>query len=184
MELKLEEEQETPGILLHAISGDHAPETMKVSGKIGSVPAMVLLDSGSSHNFISESLAQKLVLQPAQEKKIRVMVASGKRLSSKGRCFGVTIKPGSYVTQVDFYVLPLEGYDVLMGTHWLHTLGEILWDFAKLAMKFTSQGKEIILRGLSDRWVEGHELEKHTGKQRKGAILQLVAPTLGLFGYS
>nr|POF01502.1 hypothetical protein CFP56_45303 [Quercus suber] len=82
MELELEEEQETPGISLHAISGDHAPETMKVSGKIGSVPAMVLLDSGSSHNFISESLAQKLVLQPAQEKKIRVMVASGERLTS------------------------------------------------------------------------------------------------------
>nr|POF00120.1 hypothetical protein CFP56_19082 [Quercus suber] len=82
MELELEEEQETPSISLHAISGDHAPETMKVSGKIGSVPAMVLLDSGSSHNFISESLAQKLVLQPAQEKKIRVMVASGERLTN------------------------------------------------------------------------------------------------------
>ena len=30
MELELEEEQETPGISLHAISGDHVPETMKV----------------------------------------------------------------------------------------------------------------------------------------------------------
>ena len=178
MELELEEEQETPGISLHAISGDHAPETMKVSGKIGLVPAMVLLDSGSSHNFISESLAQKLVLQPAQEKKIRVMVASEERLTSKGRCFGVTIKLGSYVTQADFYILPLEGYDVVMGTHWLRTLGEILWDFAKLTMKFMSKGKEIILKGLFDRWVDGHELEKHTGKQPKGAILHLVATTL------
>ena len=58
------------------------------------------------------------------------MVASGERLTSKGRCFGVTIKLGSYVTQADFYILPLEGYDVVMGTHWLRTLGEILWDFA------------------------------------------------------
>ena len=98
MELELEEEQETPSISLHAITGDHTPETMKVSGKIGSISAMVLLDSSSSHNFISESLAQELVLQPAQEKKIRVMVASGERLTSKGRYFVVTIKLGSYVT--------------------------------------------------------------------------------------
>ena len=57
MELEQEEKQETPSISLHAISGDHVPETMKVSGKIRSVLAMVLLDLGSSYNFISESLA-------------------------------------------------------------------------------------------------------------------------------
>ena len=106
------------------------------------------------------------------------MVASSERLTSKGRCFGVTIKLGSYVTQADSYILPLEGYDAVMGTHWLRTLGEILWDFAKLTMKFMSQDKEIILKGLSDRWVEGHELERHTGKQPNGAILHMVAPTL------
>lgn len=70
----LEEETETPGISLHVMSGNIAPETMKVAGCIQAVSTTVLLDLGSSHNFVSESLAQKLELQPINSPKIRVMV--------------------------------------------------------------------------------------------------------------
>ena len=51
MEVEGPLEEEAPGISLHAISGGQAPESMKVVGSIESVPATVLLDSGSSHNF-------------------------------------------------------------------------------------------------------------------------------------
>ena len=35
-----------------------------------------------------------------------------------------------------FYVLSLAGYDVILGTQWLATLGLILWDFGALTMSF------------------------------------------------
>ncbi|KAJ0078243.1 hypothetical protein Patl1_36813 [Pistacia atlantica] len=35
-----------------------------------------------------------------------------------------------------FFILPFEGYDVVLGTQWLRTLGPIQWDFEKLQMKF------------------------------------------------
>jgi hypothetical protein len=34
----------------------------------------------------------------------------------------------------DFFVLPLPGYDVVLGTQWMATLGPILWDFAAFTM--------------------------------------------------
>ena len=56
------EELESLEIHLHAISGDHALNTMKVVGQVQETPMTVLLDSRSSHNFISESLACQLEL--------------------------------------------------------------------------------------------------------------------------
>lgn len=136
MDVESNDEPETPGISLHAISGGNSPNTMKVLGRIQVVSTMVLLDSGSSHNFISEGLARKLGLQPTKNQSICVMVASGDKLTSKGICAGIAIKLGMFLTHADFYILPLESYDVVMGTHCLRTLGEILWDFSKLIMKF------------------------------------------------
>lgn len=121
------EETETPGISLHTMSGNNALETMKVAGCIQAVSTTVLLDSGSSHNFVSESLAQKLELQPINGPKIRVMAASGEKLSSLGKCLGVDMKLGNFFTKANFYILTLEGYEVVLGTQWLRTLGEIMW---------------------------------------------------------
>lgn len=119
---------------------------------------MVLLDSGSTHNSVSEALAAKLGLQPIANKLVAVVVAFGEKLSSKGKCTRVTIKLGGFLTQADFYVLPLEGYEVIMENQWLRTLGEILWDFSKLTMKFRSPKGEVVLKGLSkpeDKVIDG-----------------------------
>jgi hypothetical protein len=35
---------------------------------------------------------------------------------------------------MDFYIIPLDGYDVVLGCEWLRTLGPIVWDFTKLSM--------------------------------------------------
>jgi hypothetical protein len=48
---------EIPKISVHAISGHNAPNTMQLKGRMQSIPMTILLDSGSSHNFISASFA-------------------------------------------------------------------------------------------------------------------------------
>ncbi|GMY23925.1 hypothetical protein FCV25MIE_19166 [Fagus crenata] len=121
MELEELEEIETPCISLHAMRGRDGPETMRVVGLIQAVPTTILLDSGSSHNFVSESLARKVQLHPVKGPRIRVMVASGEKLASKGKCVGVAVKLGKFQSQVDFFILPLEGYEAVLGTQWLRT---------------------------------------------------------------
>ena len=55
--------------------------------------------------------------------------------------FGVAQAP-MVLFIVDFFILRLEGYDVVLGTQCLRTLGPIQWDFERLMMAFTWGGKE------------------------------------------
>ena len=136
-------------ISLHVITGINSSKTLRVQGQIGNTFPIVLLDSGSTHNFISESLAIKLMLQSDLGQHVKVKLASEEKLVSRGRCTGVAIKLGNFFAKADFYILPLEGYEMVMGTQWLCTLGEIIWDFSKLIMRFVYDGREITLQGVS-----------------------------------
>lgn len=103
---------------------------MHVYGLIGKTISLVLIDSGSTHNFLSLALARLLGLQP-QEGRMEVMVASGERIRSPGRFEQVPLELQGWGFSVDFYILPLEGYGVVLGTQWLRIFGPILWDFKK-----------------------------------------------------
>lgn len=77
--------------------------------------------------------------------------------------------------QTDFYLLPLEGGDVVLGTQWLCTLGNIEYDFSKLLIKFELYDTIISLQGLKsteDTVVGDQEIHKLT--LTKGVLLKLV----------
>jgi len=59
------EEVYTLEVSLHAITGKDPTETMKTYERIGLSTFVVLIDSGSTHNFMSLPLARGLKLQPA-----------------------------------------------------------------------------------------------------------------------
>ena len=51
--------EESPLFSLHAIAGVRFTDTMQLGVDLGGTSLIALLDSGSSHNFISESAAQR-----------------------------------------------------------------------------------------------------------------------------
>ncbi|KAJ7957493.1 Ty3/gypsy retrotransposon protein [Quillaja saponaria] len=53
---------EFAAISLHAILGKQTASTMKLQGKVGKRDVLILVDSGSTHNFVSESIVQELHL--------------------------------------------------------------------------------------------------------------------------
>ncbi|KAI9182262.1 hypothetical protein LWI28_023696 [Acer negundo] len=145
-------------------------------------PRFVKLDfprfKGEEDITSCEVLAKKVGLQPVQGGQFEVMVASGERLSSQGKCKCVTLLLQGIPVSVDFYLLPLEGYDIVLGTQWLRTLGPIWWDFAKLQMKFKVAEADVILQGEScpaDQIVGELKFIKEARKGYKGMLFQLFS---------
>ncbi|KAL5768772.1 hypothetical protein ACOSP7_015317 [Xanthoceras sorbifolium] len=134
----------------HAIARLRAPKTMQVGGSLQSKSVTVLIDSGNTYNFISESAARRVGLQPKTEGKMEVMVASGEKLNCPDKCSNVQLKLQRIPIVAEFFILPLEGYDIVMGTQWLQTLGPIQWDFSKLYMTFCLNGRKVTLQGLNN----------------------------------
>jgi uncharacterized coiled-coil protein SlyX len=152
-----------PEISLHAIAGATNPETMRVTGYYHNKPLYILLDSGSTHNFLDPSVASKLNLPISCKTSFDVMVANGDRLYSEGQCQNIFIAIQGVPVTSDFYLLSLGGYDAVLGAHWLQTLGPILWDFSKLTMEFCYQGKTYRLAGIPTKELSVlscHKLEK------------------------
>lgn len=164
---------QAPEISLHAMAGMHSSDTMRVMGSLRNKKVSVLVDTGSTHNFVCQQMAAKVGLQPTSKGGLEVMVASGERLSSSGKCSNTQLILQGTPLFVDFYILPLEGYDVVLGTQWLSTLGPIEWDFSKMEMTFKVNGKEVTLRGLSsptNKIVSSPKILRET-KKNKGVML-------------
>jgi hypothetical protein len=64
-----------------ALSGVVAPRTMFMSGVIQDIPVCILVDSGSSHTFVSADIAAKLTGVSPVLSPIVVQVANGAVLS-------------------------------------------------------------------------------------------------------
>lgn len=53
---------------------------MKVRGKIGQHQVTLLIDSGSTHNFLNSKIAYKLGLFINSARKFKVVVANGEKI--------------------------------------------------------------------------------------------------------
>ncbi|KAH9794628.1 hypothetical protein KPL71_004958 [Citrus sinensis] len=64
-EVKQDTSESIPEISYHAIAGTKHPQTIRVLGKLKNKDIMVLVDGGSTHNFIDQSIVSKFGLPVA-----------------------------------------------------------------------------------------------------------------------
>ena len=83
---------------------------------------------------------------------------------------------GEYVLTSPMLSIPMGGADVVLGVQWLQSLGTIAFNFQELFMKFSMEGKEVVLRGISGKpgnIISSNGMTKLLKKERKGVIAQL-----------
>jgi len=75
-------------------------------------------------------------------------VANGERVACPGVIRNALFSIDNTAFNTDLFVMPLAGYDLVLGTRWLGTLGPIVWDFATRSMSFQRHGRTICWSGV------------------------------------
>jgi predicted aspartyl protease len=152
LELESAEDEELdnaqPLISLNAITGILATETMRLQVHLLDTVMEALVDSGSTHSFISLETASRLHLQPDYSLGIQIMVANGDRVVSTGICRGIHIFINNEEFVLDFFIIPLAGYEMVLGVQWMHMLGPILWDFGRAQMSCWRDDHRVVWQGV------------------------------------
>ncbi|GAV64995.1 RVP_2 domain-containing protein [Cephalotus follicularis] len=131
------------------MAGQHSPKSIRITGVYLEHKLHVLIDNGSTHNFIQERIAQKLNMAVVPCKPFKVLVGNGEAIYCTKQCKGIKLQLQDIDFVYDLYVLPFKGSDIVLGFEWLETLGPILTYYKKLSMKFDWQGKSLELLGES-----------------------------------
>jgi hypothetical protein len=85
---------------------------------------------------------------------------------------------GEYVMNSPMISKPMGGVDVLLGVQWLQSLGKMAFNFQELFMKFSLEGKEIALRGITGKHskvISSNGMKKLLKKGNHGVIVQLCS---------
>ncbi|KAL4574559.1 hypothetical protein LXL04_021392 [Taraxacum kok-saghyz] len=140
-------EDDTPKIYLNAIRGEKTNQTFQVQAVIGTGLAWVLLDMGSTHNFIAKRSAERLQILVHHRPGLCVALPDGGKMASNGISKDLHMAVQGCEFSADFFSIPLEGFDMVLGICWLQGLGQILWDFKVREMEFTMDGRPIKWHG-------------------------------------
>lgn len=118
-----------------------------VWGEIAKERVLVQIDSGASHNFISTRLLQKLQLQIDPTLPYWSKVGGGQWIKTSGVCGKLKLQLQQLTFKEDFYVLSLDGEDIILGKEWLENLGDMKANFKELSMRVKREGVKYIIKG-------------------------------------
>nr|GEY13453.1 Ty3/gypsy retrotransposon protein [Tanacetum cinerariifolium] len=136
-----------PHLSLNAYHGSNGVVTIRLSGSINGTKVQVLLDGGSSDNFIQPQVAKHVRLPIEPTETFRVIVESGTFLQVEGLISSILLYVQNELIQFPAYVLPISGAYIILGAAWLATLGPHIADYSSATVKFYLDDKFITLTG-------------------------------------
>jgi hypothetical protein len=163
-----------PEISFHAITGTKHPQTLRVLGKLKSKNVTVLIDGGSTHNFIDQALVSRFGLPVTQGKQLQVMVANREKIECVGQCQALTLIIQGHPVTTDYYILPVAACQLVLGVQWLATLSPVKTDYKQLTMNFNIAGISHTFQGLGRNDIEALTDKELNGLQGLGLFFQII----------
>ncbi|KAL4588404.1 hypothetical protein LXL04_001290 [Taraxacum kok-saghyz] len=124
-------------------------KTLKVMGDILGFPALILIDSGATHNFISKKLARALGLELQSIGPLGIRLGDGNRVWVTTQCHAIPLHFGAFSCTVDALVYDLGPLDFILGIAWLKRLGDVLFNWQTHEIKFCQNGEQVHLKGIN-----------------------------------
>jgi hypothetical protein len=81
----------------------------------------------------------------------QVMIANGRTIKCSGTFHKINISMGEYVMNTPMIVIPMGGFNVVLGVQWLQSLGTLDFNFQELFIKFSLEGKKFELRDITGK---------------------------------
>jgi hypothetical protein len=102
-------------ISLNALTGFSAPQTLKLIGYIKHWKVIILVDSGSTHNFIHRHIAQETHFYIHVVNNFQIMIANGGSMKCGGCCENVRLQIGDYHLKSHMFSIDMGGCDIVLG---------------------------------------------------------------------
>ena len=138
-------------ISCHALVDISTPQTLKIQGYIKKKKVTMLIDSGSTHNFINYKLAKYLNWFVYLAPEFQVMIGDGGTINCSRKCHNIKLNMGEYFLDSPMISIQMGGADAILGVQWLQSLGTIALNFQYIFMRFSLKGNEIELRGIKGK---------------------------------
>ncbi|XP_042984723.1 uncharacterized protein LOC122313630 [Carya illinoinensis] len=156
-EAESSEPLEEAELSLNAISSVPRPTSMRVMAWVGKFEVTLLVDSGSTHNFINANTVTKIGLKPCAIEPFEVKVANGNKLRCEALVKEVKINVQGVRIVADLHMLALMGLDVVIGNAWLKGLGRVIHDYQNMTMEFKLGSKKRVWKALTSKEVKACE---------------------------
>lgn len=129
-------------ISFHAILGKTSGTTMKLLGTIRGRQVIILIDSGSTHNFIAKKIVEDADLPVQFIPAFGVQIGNGDLIKCNRICRDVSVQlPGLTIIQ-DYYPFSIGAADLVLGIKWLASLNTIQANWNEMFLIFHLNGKQ------------------------------------------
>ncbi|KAL5723121.1 hypothetical protein ACHQM5_006555 [Ranunculus cassubicifolius] len=135
-------------ISLNALSGNVSYQTLLLKGNVKNRNMTMLVDTGSTHNFLDTNTAKALGCVCSAIPTHQVLVAGGNHLICDKVCRNFSWEINGVKFSSDVRLLSLGGCDLVLGVQWLKTIGPITMDFSRLELSFKYDRNDVILKGV------------------------------------
>ena len=129
----IELEEIAPTIDCHALVGINT-QTLEIEGYVKKKKVTVLIDNGSTHNFINCNLAKLLNCFIYTTTNFQVMVADGGTINCSWKCHNIKLSMKEYLSNNPIIAIQMGGVDIVLGVQWLQSLGTMALYFQELFM--------------------------------------------------
>lgn len=125
--------EETAEISIPTLTGTTNYQMMRMMGHVGKKTLHILVDSGSTHNFLNSGTTLRMKCSCERFLPIKVTAANGAKLVCESICKSFRWRMQGFEFEADMWLLPLDNYSIVLSVQWLANLGDIQWNFIRIS---------------------------------------------------
>ena len=122
-----------------------------IAGQLDGIPVTFLVDSGATECFVSTKVVRDHKMKICKKKeKLKIFLADGSVKNTSQCLFNICVDLGDHVEFLDFFILDLPKYDVILGKSWLDRCNPVV-DWKKNQVTLHVGKRTVVLNGVREQ---------------------------------